>query len=224
MTAIYLACRMHNCSRSLKEMHASTGIGIKVINKLSKAIADELNLDIGRVLAEHIVPRIASNVRLGSPQGDISRAICQNIREGGLLEGVDPSYLAAAVILLVMVLLKKLPNASFELQSHLIKFTIKKEINIDMNCIADSAFCTTSNMGGVYDKLIKVIPHLILLKRMSSSDNDICIPTFEEIKKHDNITPINENIIIAINSFKKADEILETPVKIEQDSKKRRFS
>lgn len=205
-------------------MHASTGIGVKVINKLSQVIADELNLDIGRVLAEHIVPRIASNVRLGSPQVDVSKELCQLVREGGHFEGVDPSYLAAAVVLLVTVLSKKLPKASFELHSHLIKTTIKKEIDIDMERIADSAFCTMSNIGVVYDKLIKIIPNLILLKRMSSSDNDICIPTFEEIKKRANIVPMDENIIIAINSLKKSESAVETPVKIECDNKKRKFS
>ena len=208
-------------------MNASTGIDVKVINKLSKFIADNLNLDIGayRVLPEHIVPRIASNLRLGSPEVEVSRAICQMISEGGILEGVDPSFLAAAVVLLVIVLSKKLPNSSFELQSHLIKSPVKKEIKIDVEFIADSAFCTASNIGITYDKLIKEIPHLILLKRMSSSDNDICIPTFDEIKRNETIAPITENIIIAINSLKRkgSDAMLVTPIKEVESNKKRKI-
>jgi hypothetical protein len=102
----YLACRIEGFSRTLQEVSVASGVDKNIIGRMQMTIAQELKLgDVGLVLPEHIVPRIVCQSRYRQSWNvdtvaEIARQVCKAGSESGIFDGMQPSAVAAAYVLL----------------------------------------------------------------------------------------------------------------------------
>lgn len=99
---ISLACRQEGYPRTFQELSQVTGIPLKTLSQLQIRLAKELNLQVGRVTAESIIPRVNLTLGFSSSLLEWCRFTCQIVSEKEIL-AASPQNIAAVTILLNVI-------------------------------------------------------------------------------------------------------------------------
>lgn len=97
-----MACRAEGFPRTLRDLSSSAGVDARAAGKIFTSISKLLDIDTGRVLPKHLIIRLCSQLDLPSRLVEPGRRVCDRIADLGILEGSNPSIVAAAAIVFVL--------------------------------------------------------------------------------------------------------------------------
>lgn len=97
--ALYVACRQHNAARSLKEIAPAANVEKRQVAKAFKLIQRNLDISVGAVRGEHLIPRCCSMMGLSTKVSQAAKHVAQRISELELCGGLSPQSVAAACII-----------------------------------------------------------------------------------------------------------------------------
>jgi hypothetical protein len=201
-TVIYLACRIEKLARTMQEISVSTGIDVKLINKLQKKIAQALDIDIGRVLPENLIFRIASSASIDSSIKEKARITCENIASCGVIGGQSPQVVAAAALVLTVVAInvfKSISNTAIStsiatenlISSPNIKQEFLPPFSINLRAISESSYSSTNAIGNMYMSLLEYANVILPLYLVDNNDLINNLPSFRVIETSMQVNNVN---------------------------------
>ncbi|CAG8543149.1 900_t:CDS:2 [Diversispora eburnea] len=103
---IYIACRIMNVGRSLKEIIAVTRVSKGHLSRAIKILVSTFDLNLKQMTSEDLMARFCNRLGISPEVTGISTKVSQRIEQLGLLTGRTQNTVAAAVILFVTIILK----------------------------------------------------------------------------------------------------------------------
>ncbi len=105
--ALYIACRLHDVVRSLKEFAEISGTDVKIIAKTYKMMLRELEIKIIPVNPIDYTARFASALKLSPKVQTKSVNLAEDLKRKGLTSGLSPVSVAASTLYIAGLMLKE---------------------------------------------------------------------------------------------------------------------
>lgn len=105
--ALYIACRVNDFARSLKEFSELTGTDVKIIAKTYKMILRELNIKIIPINPIDYTARFASALKLSPKVQTKAVKLAEDLKKKGLTSGLSPVSVAASTLYIAGLMLKE---------------------------------------------------------------------------------------------------------------------
>lgn len=94
---LFLACQQEDCPRTMKEVSAVSGIGVKHIQKARLAISKELHIVNTALDSKSLIPRFCGNLNLSSDVQKRATKICREYQKSGELKMFPETMVSAAI-------------------------------------------------------------------------------------------------------------------------------
>jgi transcription initiation factor TFIIB len=101
---VYLACRLHDIPRTMKEIAEKSQVSEKDIGRNSRHISQELHLHIPPISAKAFIPRFAETLNLNGDTRQSAIQLLNKARSRQITVGKAPNGLAAASLYITAIL------------------------------------------------------------------------------------------------------------------------
>lgn len=105
--SLYIACRVNDIARSLKEFSELTGADVKIIAKTYKMLLRELNIKIVPINPIDYTARFTSALKLSPKVQTKAVKLAEQLKKKGLTSGLSPVSVAASTLYIAGLILKE---------------------------------------------------------------------------------------------------------------------
>jgi len=105
--SLYIACRVNDIARSLKEFSELTGTDVKIIAKTYKMLLREIGIKITPINPIDYTARFASSLKMTPKVQTKAVKLAEQLKKKGLTSGLSPVSVAASALYIAGLMLKE---------------------------------------------------------------------------------------------------------------------